>query len=274
MEKTPAKKSWKIRLYEIIFESDTIGGKIFDVALLFLIAASVIVILLESMPWLAAKYQRQFFLAEIGFTIIFTIEYILRLIAVPKPWKYVRSFYGAIDLAAILPTYFAIIFPQLHFLLLIRVLRLLRVFRIFRMVHFLNESLFLVNALWGARRKILVFFFAVILITMVAGATMYVVEHQKNPNFHSIPQSIYWAIVTLTTVGYGDVSPVTPLGKFLASFIMLLGYCIIAVPTGIVSASIVKEMKDHEANLQTCPHCFRQGHDLNASFCKYCGHPL
>jgi len=274
MENKPAKKTWRLRLYEIIFESDTPAGKAFDVALLFFIVGSVAVIFLESIPEYRSAYGRLFSRLEIFFTAIFTLEYILRLLAVPKPLKYMRSFYGIIDLAAILPTYLAILFPHLHFLLVIRVLRLLRIFRIFKMVRFLSESLVIVTALWRARRKIFVFFFSVILITIVAGALMYVVEHQENEDFRSIPESIYWAIVTLTTVGYGDISPVTPLGKFIASFIMLLGYCIIAVPTGIVSASIVKEMKEHESNLQTCPHCFRQGHDTNASYCKYCGQHL
>jgi voltage-gated potassium channel len=274
MENKPAKKTWRLRLYEIIFESDTPAGKAFDVALLFFIMGSVAVIFLDSIPEYKAAYGPFFYTLEIFFTVVFTLEYILRLISVPKPLKYMRSFYGLIDLAAILPTYLAILFPHLHFLLVIRILRLLRVFRIFKMVRFLSESLVIVSALWGARRKILVFFFSVILITIVAGALMYVVEHQENEGFRSIPESIYWAIVTLTTVGYGDISPITPLGKFIASFIMLLGYCIIAVPTGIVSASLVKEMKEHEANLQTCPHCFKQGHDTNASFCKYCGHHL
>lgn len=274
MENKPAKNNWRLRLYAIIFESDTPAGKAFDVTLLFLITASVTAIFLESIPGYKSAYAGIFSNLEIFFTSIFTIEYILRLIAAPKPLKYMRSFYGVIDLLAILPTYLAILFPHLHILLVIRIIRLLRVFRIFKMVRFLSESLLLVNALWAARRKILVFFFSVILITIVAGALMYVVEHEKNESFRSIPESIYWAIVTLTTVGYGDISPITPLGKFLASFIMLLGYCIIAVPTGIVSASMVKEMKEYDSNLQTCPHCFKQGHDTNASYCKYCGNHL
>ncbi len=268
------KRTWRTKLYEVIFESDTFAGKFFDICLLLLIIASIITISLESIPGMYADYGPTFFYLEVFFTTIFTLEYILRLVAVKKPMNYVKSFYGIIDLVAIVPTYLAVLFPQLHFLLLIRALRLLRIFRIFKLVHFLKESLFLVNALWNARRKILVFFFSVILITIVSGSMMYVIEYEHNPVFHSIPQSVYWAIVTLTTVGYGDISPVTPLGKLLASFIMLLGYCIIAVPTGIVSASIVKEMNKEDVTAQTCPDCLKQGHDSNALYCKFCGSHL
>ncbi|MCP9751788.1 ion transporter [Ferruginibacter sp. HRS2-29] len=264
-------KTWRTKLYEVIFESDTVAGKIFDICLLLLITASIVVICLESVESLYAKYWHLFVVIELMFTVIFTIEYILRLIAVPRPMGYIKSFYGVIDLLAIVPTYLAIIFPSLHFLLVIRALRLLRVFRIFKMVHFLNESLFLVNALWAARRKILVFFFSVILITVIAGSFMFVIEHNVNKSFNSIPQSVYWAIVTLTTVGYGDISPITPLGKVLASFIMLLGYCIIAVPTGILSASIANEMRKEKLTTQTCPVCLKQGHETDAKFCKFCG---
>lgn len=264
-------QNWRTKLYEVIFESDTKAGKLFDVCLLLLITASIIVICLESVESLYVKYRYLFTVLEIIFTVIFTIEYILRLIAVRNTLGYMKSFYGVIDFLAIVPTYLAIIFPSLHFLLVIRSLRLLRVFRIFKMVHFLNESLFLINALWNARRKILVFFFSVILLTIIAGSFMYVIEHNVNESFHSIPQSVYWAIVTLTTVGYGDISPITPPGKVLASFIMLLGYCIIAVPTGILSASIVKEMNNEKITAQTCPECLKQGHEPDAKYCKFCG---
>lgn len=269
-----SQRNWRTKLYEVIFEADTIGGKVFDVCLLVFITSSIVVICLESISSIYTGNEQLFLCLEIGFTVIFSIEYILRLIAVKTPIQYVKSFYGIIDLLAILPTYLAIIFPSLHFLLVIRALRLLRIFRIFKMVHFLNESLFLVNALWNARRKILVFFFSVILITIIAGSFMFVIEHNVNPAFKSIPESVYWAIVTLTTVGYGDISPVTPMGKVVASFIMLLGYCIIAVPTGIVSASIVKEMNKESLTTQTCPHCLKQGHDADAKFCKFCGTKL
>ncbi len=271
MQATPKRKTWRQHLYETVFEADTLAGKIFDVCILFLILASVIIITLETVPTLFALYKDVFFYLEIIFTLIFTIEYILRLVASEKPFNYMKSFYGVIDILAILPTYLAVIFPSFHYFLIIRVIRLLRVFRVFKMVHFLRESLHLLNALWHARRKIAVFFLSVILITIVCGSLMYIIEHHKNESFNSIPQSIYWAIVTLTTVGYGDVSPITPMGKLLASFIMLLGYCIIAVPTGIVSASLVKGMTDMKVTTQTCPHCHRQGHESDAEYCKFCG---
>lgn len=267
-------KTWREVLYEIIFEADTVAGKVFDVMLLLLIIASLITVSLESVDAYYAKYHQLFFILEIAFTIIFSIEYILRLISTKNPFNYAKSFYGIIDLVSILPTYLIFFFPQLHYLLLIRSMRLLRVFRIFKMVHFLNESLYLVNALWESRRKIFVFFFFVILLTIVCGSIMFVIESGHNDAFHSIPQSVYWAIVTLTTVGYGDISPVTPLGKVLASFIMLLGYCIIAVPTGIVSATMIKKIAAHKVTTQSCPNCHRQGHEIDAVYCKFCGETL
>lgn len=274
MQSNPPPKTWREHLYETVFEADTFAGKLFDVCLLILILASVITISLETVPSLFISYKDWFFYLEIGFTLIFSIEYMLRLIASPKSFNYMKSFYGVVDLLSILPTYLAIIFPSFHYFLIIRVIRLLRVFRIFKMVHFLRESLHLIHALWNARRKILVFFLSVILITIVCGAIMFIIEHDRNESFHSIPQSIYWAIVTLTTVGYGDIAPVTPLGKVMASFIMLLGYCIIAVPTGIVSASLVRGMTDIKATTQTCPNCHKQGHEIDAEYCKFCGSKL
>lgn len=274
MNKSTIKHPLKKKLYEIIFEADTAAGKLFDIILLVLISTSVVIIFMESVPSLQLRYSREFYIMEVIFTVLFTLEYLIRIWVLPQPMRYAKSFYGIIDLLAIIPTLLELAFPQLHFLLIIRALRLLRIFRIFRMIHFLKDSLVIVNSLWAARRKILVFFFAVILITIVSGTVMYIIENGHNEGFSSIPQSIYWAIVTLTTVGYGDIAPITALGKTLASFIMLLGYCIIAVPTGIVSASIAKEMSKHDENTQTCPHCFKQGHDTNASFCKYCGQHL
>lgn len=261
------------KLYTIIFEADTPAGRAFDIALLILIAVSVVVVCLESVVSIGSSYAELFYNLEWIFTIIFTIEYLLRIYAVRNPLKYIFSFYGVIDLLSILPFYLMLINPALHFLLVLRALRLLRIFRIFKLVHFLNESLFLINALWASRRKILVFLFSVVLLTVVLGALMYVIEHNENPAYSSIPQSIYWAIVTLTTVGYGDVSPITPEGKLLASFIMLLGYCIIAVPTGIISASLVKEIHK-DPSTQTCPNCLKQGHESNAAYCKFCGTKL
>ena len=268
------KPTFRERLYEIIFEADTPAGKIFDVLLLIAIVGSVITISLESVQSYYAKYHSLFFCIEIFFTLVFSIEYILRLYVSKNAWNYAKSFYGLIDLLSILPTYLAFFLPQVHYLLLIRSLRLLRVFRVFKMVHFLNESLYLLASLWSARRKILVFFFSVILLTIVCGTVMYVVEHNQNESFSSIPQSIYWAIVTITTVGYGDISPVTPLGKLMASFIMLLGYCIIAVPTGIISATMVQQLNKHKVTTQSCPYCHKYGHESDAEYCKFCGNKL
>ena len=214
------------RLYTIVFEADTPAGRAFDVTLLILILSSIVVISLETIERIYQQHQRLFWLLDWSFTLVFTAEYLLRLWLVRRPLQYVLSFYGLIDLLSVLPTYLNLIYPDLHFLLVIRSLRLLRVFRIFGLVHFLNESNFLLHSLWDSRRKILVFLFSVVLITVITGALMYVVEHGHNPSFSSIPQSVYWAIVTLTTVGYGDISPETATGKVLASFIMLLGYCI------------------------------------------------
>lgn len=274
MQGSPPPKTWREHLYETVFEADTLAGKIFDVCILILIVASVITLSLETVPALYAHYEYLFFYLEIAFTLIFSIEYILRLIASKKPFNYMKSFYGVIDLLSILPTYLAVAFPTFHYFLMLRIFRLLRVFRVFKMVHFLRESLQLLRSLWNARRKILVFFLSVILITIVCGSVMFIIEHDRNPSFHSIPQSVYWAIVTLTTVGYGDISPITPLGKIMASFIMLLGYCIIAVPTGIVSASLVKGMTDMKVTTQTCPNCHKQGHEIDAEYCKFCGAEL
>ena len=270
----PAKKNFRKKLYDIIFESESFAGKLFDISLLILIVISMIIIMLETIPGVEKAWSHLLFRIDMFITIIFTIEYVLRLYSSEKPWNYAKSFYGIIDLFAILPVWVGLIFPEAHFLLVIRIFRLLRVFRIFKMIHFLEESSFMMNALWQSRRKIFVFFFFVILITTIAGVFMFVIESPFNDGFSTIPQSIYWAIVTLTTVGYGDISPITPIGKVIASLIMLLGYCIIAVPTGIISANLARELKSHDANTETCPHCFKQGHDKNAAYCKFCGHHL
>ena len=269
-----AQAKWRGQLYDIIFQSDTIAGKTFDVILFVLIFASIITINIESISSIYVHHINTFKGLEIFFTLVFTLEYILRIIAVRSPKKYVTSFYGIIDLLAIAPTYLAILFPSLHFLLIIRSLRLLRIFRIFKLAHFLVDSNTIINALWKSRRKIFVFFFAVILITIVLGSMMYVIEAEVNEGFSNIPQSIYWAIVTLTTVGYGDISPVTPLGKFLASFIMLLGYSIIAVPTGIVSAGIAEEMANVKNRNQRCSVCHHIIDIPDAVFCPYCGNEI
>ena len=265
--------SWQYRLHQIIYESDTAAGKAFDVSLLVVILTSIIVVILDSVSSLNVRYGRLFFFMEWGYTILFTIEYILRLICIKQPWRYIFSFLGLIDLLAIIPSYLSIFFAGAQSLLVLRALRLMRIFRIFKLSHYLSEMQFLGEALRGSMRKISIFMLVVLTLVVIMGSIMYLMEGGQN-GFTSIPDSIYWAIVTITTVGYGDISPVTPAGKIVASILMLMGYGIIAVPTGIVSASMVKEMKGHESNLQTCPHCFKQGHDINASFCKYCGQHL
>jgi voltage-gated potassium channel len=228
--------------------------------------------MLDSSIQLRQSYGNLFMKLEWGFTILFTIEYILRLICITKPWRYVFSFLGLIDLLAIIPGYLSVFVPGTRSLLVLRALRLLRIFRIFKLSHFLTEMHFLGTAIKGSMRKISIFMLVVITLVIIMGSIMYLVEGGEN-GFNSIPESIYWAIVTITTVGYGDISPVTALGKFVASVIMLMGYAIIAVPTGIITTEMALAMRKEE-NRQACPACGREGHDSNAQFCKYCGEKL
>lgn len=258
----------KTKLYEIIFEADTKAGKWFDIVLLWAIIISVVVVFLESISELRNQYGNIFFYLEWFFTILFSIEYILRILSVKKPLGYIFSFYGIIDLLAILPTYLSLFVAGSQYLLVIRILRLLRVFRIFKLTHMIRQATILKKAMLASRGKIAVFLFAVLTMIVIVGAVMYVVEGPKN-GFTSIPVSMYWAIVTMTTVGYGDISPQTPLGQFLASIVMIMGYAIIAVPTGIVSVEIADISK--KSTTQVCPNCFKEGHDPDARYCKYCG---
>jgi len=267
-------KGWREKLYEVIFEANTPAGKFFDVALVIIIFTSVITLMLESVNSIYIKYKVLFKVLEWFYTIVFTIEYILRLICVKSPIRYAKSTYGIIDLLSVLPSYIELFLPNTHFLLIVRSFRLLRVFRIFKMVKFLRESRMLTLSLLSSYRKITIFLFFVLLLTVFFGSLMYVVEYQHNPGFTNIPQSIYWAIVTLTTVGYGDIAPITALGKVLASFIMILGYAIIAVPTGLVTASIMKDKHGQINHHELCSHCLREGHDQDAEFCKHCGNKL
>jgi voltage-gated potassium channel len=267
-------RPWQHRLYEIVFESDTPAGKAFDVTLLGLIVLSVLVVMLDSIPSLSAVWHGRLRTAELIFTGLFTLEYLLRLICVRSPLGYARSFYGLIDLIAILPAYVGLFIGNTHFLIVVRILRLLRVFRVFKLAQHLDESQRLLRALSASGRKISVFLFFLMLLITVLGSMMYVVESPVNEGFRSIPESIYWAVVTLTTVGYGDITPVTPLGKAFATVIMLLGYAIIAVPTGLVTAELAKAKDEHQLTTQTCPNCLRQGHDTDATHCKYCGAAL
>jgi voltage-gated potassium channel len=267
----------KEKLHEIIFEADTPAGKAFDVALMVLIVLSVLVVLLESIKAQAAKYEQLFHALEWMFTICFTIEYLLRLYCVYKPKKYALSFFGIVDLLSIIPTYLSLLIAGTQYLAVIRALRLLRVFRIFKLVKFLNEGNIIVRALLKSRAKIAVFMLFILLLVTILGSVMYLAEADYNEQFDSIPRSIYWAIVTLTTVGYGDISPVTTIGQFLASFIMLLGYAVLAVPTGIVSAEIIRGDMAHlriSTNTQACRYCSKEGHDDDATNCKYCGEIL
>lgn len=266
------KKNLRYKIHEVIFEADTPYGKYFDIALIVFIIASVVTVLLESVPSYNEKYGDLFLKLEWIFTIFFTIEYILRLYAVLRPWKYATSFYGIIDFLAILPTYISLFVVQSGSLMIIRAIRLLRIFRIFKMVTFVSEANSILRALMATRRKIQVFIFAVLLIVMVMGSLMYLIEGRvPDSNFDSIPRSIYWAIVTLTTVGYGDISPNTNFGQFIAACLMILGYAVIAVPSGIVTSELINPKNQKTINTQSCRACSKEGHDNDAEYCKFCG---
>jgi voltage-gated potassium channel len=273
---------WRRRLHEIIFGAEDPAGKLFDIVLLLAILASVAAVLLDSIESIHAEYGSTLLALEWCFTILFTIEYLLRLIAVRHPAHYARSFFGIIDLLAILPTYLMLILPGAQTLVVIRALRLLRVFRIFKLMRFMQEGDALRRALWQSRTKITVFLVTVIVVVLIMGSAMYLVEGLGNPDteFTSIPQSMYWAIVTMTTVGYGDISPTTPLGKFFAATIMIFGYSLIIVPTGIVSAEFSwgrpseRKPKGSDVEPQSCPVCLHSEHADEARFCHQCGAAL
>lgn len=267
------KRDWRDKIHEVIYESATPAGKAFDVILLFLIVVSIVIVMLDSVQSIHAKYGQYFYAVEWGLTVLFTIEYLLRLICIHRPVKYVFSVLGIIDLLAIIPTYLSIIVAGSQSLLVFRALRLLRIFRIFRLVHFLSEMQFLTVAIGNSMRKISIFILFVLTTVIILGSVIYLVEGNAN-GFTSIPQSIYWAIVTITTVGYGDIAPVTTLGKFIASFIMLLGYGIIAVPTGIVTTEMARAAAKKTTDQRACPSCGRESHDKDAVYCKYCGAAL
>lgn len=254
----------------IIFEADTFGGKLFDILLIISIAASVMVVMLDSIQAYAVQYGSFFLIAEWFFTILFTLEYLLRLSTVDRPFKYAVSFFGIIDFLAIIPTYAGLFFPGGKYLLVIRVLRVLRVFRVLKLAQYIGEANLLIKALRASRRKIIVFIFTVLTIVTIIGSVMYIIEGQKN-GFTSIPKSIYWAVVTLTTVGYGDISPQTSLGQALASVVMILGFGIIAIPTGIVTAELTRTIGDKQLLRRPCPECGCEGHDTDAAYCKRCG---
>ena len=267
-------RPWRSRLHDTIYESNTVAGKVFDISLLILILASILVVMLDSLEQYHERYGHILFIMEWSFTILFTIEYILRLICIKKPVLYMISFLGIIDLLAIIPGYLSIFFVGAQSLLVLRALRLLRIFRIFKLTHFLSEMRFLGGAMRGSLKKITIFMLVVLTLVVILGSIMYLVEKENNEGFASIPESIYWAIVTITTVGYGDISPVTSLGKFVASVIMLMGYAIIAVPTGIITTEMALTIKRKEEKHEVCPHCGKEGHDADAKFCKNCGGSL
>ncbi len=265
---------WRCRLFTIIFESDTPAGKAFDVALLVLIVASVVVVMLDSLQSSTGRYAQLFDVLEWVFTLIFTIEYAARLACVERPLRYARSFFGVVDLLTVLPTYLALFLPQLGVLMDIRLLRLLRVCRILKLASYIREYQALGGALAASRRKIMVFIGTVAIVVFLLGTVMYVVEGPAN-GFTSIPVSIYWAISTITTVGFGDITPKTDLGRAIASFIMLLGWGILAVPTGIVTAEMTRSaVRDEHQRRRHCAACDATDHSERASFCQYCGAEL
>ena len=264
--------SRRLRLHEIIFEADTPEGRAFDLGVMVLILASIGVVMLESVEGIRAEHGALLRSLEWGFTILFTIEYILRLSSVRRPLRYALTPLGIIDFLAIVPTYLSLFLPGAQTLLVVRVLRLLRIFRIFKLAEYLRESSVLASALKASRRKITVFLLTVLTIVLIVGTLMYVVEGPTN-GFSNIPVGVYWAVVTLTTVGYGDVSPVTPVGRMLAVIVMLMGYAIIAVPTGIVTMELTRA-RDLPVSNQACPSCGVGGHEYGAKYCRKCGAAL
>jgi voltage-gated potassium channel len=268
---------WRRRMYDVIFEADTPAGRRFDVALVIAILLSILVVVLDSVPWLHRDHADLLNAFEWGFTALFTVEYAARIACVQRPWRYATGFYGVIDLLAVLPSYFSLLMPGTELLLDIRILRLLRVFRIFKLTLYIEEYTRLGEALAASRRKILVFLSVVLMAILILGTIMYVVEGPKN-GYTSIPVAMYWATVTMTTVGYGDITPHTNLGKAIASFMMLLGWGILAVPTGIVTAEMTLRhgagRQDRARSDRTCAACGSRGHDADARFCKDCGAAL
>ena len=264
---------WRERWYTIIFEADTREGRLFDVTLLIAIVTSVLVVVLDSIPSLQRVAGTGFTVLEWMFTLLFTVEYAMRIMVVRRPLRYVFSFFGIIDFISIIPTWLAIFSPDLAFLIDVRLLRLLRVFRILKLTIYFEEAQILYRALANSRRKIFVFLGTVFIITVILGTLMYVVEGPQH-GFHSIPLSMYWAVVTLTTTGFGDMVPKTPLGQFITSLAILLGYGIIAFPTGIVGAELAANLMKRPLTTRTCAQCLTEGHDPDADFCKHCGAAL
>lgn len=270
---TTSRSPRRERLYRIIFEAETRGGKLFDLALFVFIMLSVAATILNSVESIEIQYGNWLTACNWLITLLFTIEYGLRLYCARKPFRYARSFFGAVDLLAVLPTYLSLVIPSTRFLDVIRILRMLRIFRVMKMVQYVDDGDLLLNALVSSRRKIGIFLFTVITLVVILGSLMYVIEGEANSGFSSIPVGIYWAIVTLTTVGYGDISPQTGLGQALAALIMIIGYSIIAVPTGIISAEVGRSSVQKKKS-KACPSCQTTDHDPDAEHCKHCGRKL
>ena len=264
---------WKSKLHEIIYEADTPAGKLFDIILLFFILASVILVMLESVENYDKDYHKFFNIAEWVITILFTIEYFGRIISIKKPSQYIFSFYGVVDLLSTIPKYLSLLFIGTHYIVAFRALRLLRIFRILKLARYIGASNNLMRALKASKAKIAVFLFFVFILSIILGTVMYLVEGDQGSGFTSIPRSVYWAIVTLTTVGYGDIAPVTPIGQSIAALIMIMGYGIIVIPTGIVTAEFVTSEKVH-TNTQSCEFCGAEGHKDDAEYCRKCGHEI
>jgi len=259
-------------LNTVIFGTDTPAGKRFDIALIIMILVSVVLLMMESLQSFSLEHYVFLRYFEWIFTFIFTIEYAVRIYCTPKPIGYMKSFYGVVDLLSILPSYLSLMFPGANYLLIIRLLRVLRVFRVLKLARYLSEANILIRSMLMAKRKIFVFFMSVVILATIFGSLMYVVEGPEN-GFSSIPKSIYWTIVTITTVGYGDIVPQTVIGQIIASIAMLTGYSIIAVPTGILTAELAQEMQ-RERGRRRCTNCTSAGHENDAQFCKHCGHGL
>ena len=264
--------AWRDTLYRVIFEADTPLGKAFDIALVISIICSVLVVMLDSVASIHAEWSSALFYLEWLFTVIFTLEYIARLVSVSKPTGYVFSFMGIVDLLSTLPSYIALFMAAPTYAMSLRLLRLLRIFRILKLAYYLEESAVMAQALAASRRKLLVFMLAILLLVMILGTLMFAVEGPEN-GYTSIPESIYWAIVTLTTVGYGDIAPRTPMGQAIASLVMILGYAIIAVPTGIVTVELARS-RARQNIVIACPRCMLEGHARDARYCRRCGEPL
>jgi len=264
---------WRLAVYVVIFEADTRWGKAFDVGLIVAILLSVLAVMLESVAGIRGRFGGALYVAEWVFTIVFTVEYLLRIVCVGKPLRYAFSFFGIVDLLAVIPTYVSVLFPGAQFLLVIRLLRVLRVFRVLKLVHYVSEADVLLASMRASLRKITIFIAAVVTLVVILGSLMYVIEGPPN-GFTSIPMGIYWAIVTMTTVGFGDITPQTPPGMFLASLVMIMGFAIIAVPFGIVTSEMTRAAMAGERSRRDCVACSRAGHEMDARCCKYCGAEL